>query len=269
MLKQRIITGVILALLVSFAIFFLPNALFDQLALLIIVGIGTWEWAGLTGFKDTQSRALAVAANVLLAELVFFIQPPMSLMLLVSIAVWGWILYLLRSYQPETSYYKQRPWLLRVLSIFVLIPAWYALTYLHSLHYGYVFYVISLVAAADIAAYFSGRRFGKNKLAPSLSPGKTREGALGALAASFIWACICALFTDLSFGGGLVFVLFSMLAVVMSIAGDLFESLIKRQAGAKDSGTILPGHGGILDRIDSLLAAIPVLTLGLFILSKF
>ncbi|HPY39059.1 MAG TPA: phosphatidate cytidylyltransferase [Thiolinea sp.] len=269
MLKQRVITGIILALLVSLAIFFLPNTLFDQLALLIIVGIGTWEWAGLTGLTTQGSRWLEVASNVGLAELFFLIEPSMLLMLLISLAVWVFILYLLRSYQPDTTYYKQRPWLLRMLSSGVLIPAWYALTYLHALHYGYVFYAISLVACADIAAYFSGRRFGKNKLAPSLSPGKTREGALGALAATLVWSCLCALFTDLGFGGSLVFVLFSMLAVVMSIAGDLFESLIKRQAGAKDSGTILPGHGGILDRIDSLLAAIPILTLGLFVLNKF
>lgn len=268
MLKQRVITGVILALLVSFAIFFLPNIVFDQLALLIIVGIGTWEWAGLTGLTAKRSRWLEVASNLGLAELFFLLEPSMVLILLISLAVWAFILYLLRSYQPETTYYKQRPWLLRLLSTAVLIPAWYALTYLHALHYGYVFYVISLIAFADIAAYFAGKRFGKTKLAPSLSPGKTREGALGALVVTFVWSCVGAIFTHLGFGGALVFIFFSMLAVVMSIAGDLFESLIKRQAGAKDSGTILPGHGGILDRIDSLLAAIPILTLGLLIIGR-
>lgn len=268
MLKQRIITGFILAFVVSLAIFFLPDALFDQLALIIIVGLGTWEWAALTGLVEKQQRLIAVAVNVGLAELVFFINPPLLPILLISLVTWGFILYLLRSYQPDTTYYKQNPWLLRVLSSLVLIPAWYALANLHELHYSYVFYVISLIAFADIAAYFSGKRFGKNKLAPSLSPGKTREGAMGALVVTFLWACICAMFTHLGFGGGLVFVFFSMLAVVMSIAGDLFESLIKRQAGAKDSGTLLPGHGGVLDRIDSLLAAIPILTLGLFVIGK-
>ena len=151
----------------------------------------------------------------------------------------------------------------------MLIPAWYALTYLHALHYGYVFYVISLIAFADIAAYFSGKRFGKTKLAPSLSPGKTREGALGALVATFLWSCICAAFTDLSVSGGLVFVLFSMFAVVMSIAGDLFESLIKRQACVKDSGTLLPGHGGILDRFDAAIFAAPFFYCWLVIYSYF
>lgn len=268
MLKQRIITGVILAIFVSLAIFFLPNTVFDQLALLIIVGLGSWEWAGLTGFTNKQTWLAAVGFNLLLAELIFFIQPSLLLVLLISLAVWGFILFLLVSYQPDTTYYKQRPWLLRSLGVLVLISSWYALTYLHALHYAYVFYVISLIAFADIAAYFSGKRFGKHKLAPSLSPGKTREGALGALVVTFVWSCIGALFTHLSVGGAFVFIFFSMLAVMMSIAGDLFESLIKRQAGAKDSGNLLPGHGGILDRIDSLLAAIPILTLGLFVIGR-
>lgn len=268
MLKQRIITGVILAVLVSFALFFLPNTVFDVLALLIIVGLGSWEWAGLTGFVNQQHRLAAVGCNLLLAELLFLVNPSLLLILLVSLAVWGGILLLLRSYQSDTTYYKQRPWLLRGLGVLVLISSWYALTYLHALHYGYVFYVISLIAFADIAAYFAGKRFGKNKLAPSLSPGKTREGVLGALVVTFVWSCISAFFTHLSFGGALVFIFFSMLAVVLSIAGDLFESLIKRQAGAKDSGSLLPGHGGILDRIDSLLAAIPILTLGLLVIGR-
>lgn len=268
MLRQRIITGLILAVFVSLAIFLLPNPLFDQLALLLMVGIGTWEWANLTGFTDQQRKIIAVLGSLVLAELIYLLTPPLLPILLLSLGTWGLILYLLRSYQPQTTYYKARPWLLRVLCLLVLIPAWYTLVYLHDLHYGYVFYVISLVAFADIAAYFSGKRFGKTKLAPSLSPGKTREGAAGALVVTLVWACICALYTDLRLGAGLVFVFFSMLAVVMSIAGDLFESLIKRQAGAKDSGTLLPGHGGILDRIDSLVAAIPILALGLFVIGK-
>lgn len=268
MLKQRIITGVILAVFVSLAIFLLPNPVFDQLALLLMVGVGTWEWANLTGFAEKQQRIVVVISGMVIAELIYLLAPPLWPILVMSLATWGFILYLLRSYQPDTTYYKSRPWLLRVLCALVLIPAWYTLVYLHDLHYGYVFYVISLVAFADIAAYFSGKRFGKTKLAPSLSPGKTREGALGALVVTLVWACLCALYTDLSFGSGLVFVFFSMLAVVMSIAGDLFESLIKRQAGAKDSGTLLPGHGGILDRIDSLVAAIPILALGLFVIGK-
>lgn len=267
MLKQRIITGIILAVFVSLAIFLLPNPVFDQLALILMVGIGTWEWANLTGFADKQ-RMSAVIGSVVIAELIYFIAPVLLPILLLSLVTWGFILYLLRSYQPDTAYYKSKPWLLRLLCALVLLPAWYTLVSLHDLHYGYVFYVISLVAFADIAAYFSGKRFGKVKLAPSLSPGKTREGALGALVVTFVWACICAIYTDLNFGRGLVFVFFSMLAVVMSIAGDLFESLIKRQAGAKDSGTLLPGHGGILDRIDSLVAAIPILAFGLFVIGK-
>lgn len=268
MLKQRIITGLILAVLVSFAIFFLPNTVFDQLALLIIVGLGSWEWAGLTGLQEQLTRLMAVGFNLLLAELIFFLQPSLLFVLLISLASWIFILFLLYRYQPTTLDYKQRPWLLPSLGVVVLISSWYALTYLHALNYAYVFYLISLIAFADIAAYFAGKRFGKHKLAPSLSPGKTREGAIGALIVTFLWSCLALLLMHLGMSG-LVFIFFSMLAVVMSIAGDLFESLIKRQAGAKDSGCLLPGHGGILDRIDSLLAAIPILTLGLFVIGRF
>ena len=135
--------------------------------------------------------------------------------------------------------------------------------YLHSVHYGYVFYIIALVAVADIGAYFSGKRFGKTKLAPNLSPGKTREGVYGALVLALLWAILGAAIGGHGGFDGLLFVVFSMLAAVMSVLGDLFESLIKREAGAKDSGTLLPGHGGVLDRIDGLLAALPVFALGL------
>ena len=105
--------------------------------------------------------------------------------------------------------------------------------------------------------------FGKTKLAPQLSPGKTREGVIGGLAVTFVWSIIWAVYSTGSAPDALLFIVFSMLAVVISVMGDLFISLIKREVGADDSGTLLPGHGGVLDRIDSLLAAAPLFTLGL------
>ena len=263
MLKQRIITGLILAVLVAAAIYFLPTQLFAQLSMLFMVGIGAWEWAALTGTPEGMPRMLAPLPAMLVAQVVYLLAWPLLPLLLLSLLVWAGILQLLFRYQQQTTFYHEHPWLLKALSLLVLVPAWYALANLHATHYGYVFYLISLIAFADIGAFFAGRRFGKNKLAPELSPGKTREGAYGALVVTFIWACMGALIGGYSGGDAVVFVIFSMLAVVMSIAGDLFESLVKRQAGAKDSGTLLPGHGGVLDRIDSLLAAAPLFTLGL------
>ncbi|MCB1621648.1 MAG: phosphatidate cytidylyltransferase [Thiothrix sp.] len=264
MLKQRIITGLILALLVAGAIIFLPTYAFALLALVFIVGMGGWEWASLTGTPGGMPRMLAPLPAVLIGYALLWLHWPLLPILLVSVLVWGFILWLLLRYEPGTRFYQQRPWLLKALLPLVLVPAWYALANLHGEHYGYVFYLISLIAFADIAAYFTGKRFGKNKLAPSLSPGKTREGALGALAVTLVWSLTGALVAGFGTGQTLLLVVFSLLAVMMSIAGDLFESMMKRLAGVKDSGTLLPGHGGVLDRIDSLVAAAPLLTLGLW-----
>ncbi|MEZ5454429.1 MAG: phosphatidate cytidylyltransferase, partial [Thiothrix sp.] len=129
-------------------------------------------------------------------------------------------------------------------------------------------YLITLIALADTAAYFTGRSFGKHKLAPDLSPGKTREGLSGAVVVTAVWASLGSFWLDVPVGQGAIFMVLSMFVVLMSVAGDLFESLLKREAGVKDSGQILPGHGGILDRIDSMLAAAPLFTLGLLWLLK-
>lgn len=263
MLKQRVITAIILALIVAAAIYLLPTQSFAMAALLFIVGVGTWEWAGLTGIAEGMSRMLAPLPAVIIAYLLWLLHWPLLPVLLVSIVVWGVLIWLLLRYQPGTQLYTDQPYILRSVSLLILVPAWYALVHLHGEHYGYVFYVIALVAVADIGAYFSGKRFGKTKLAPSLSPGKTREGVYGGLVLTLLWAIFGALISEHYGFDGVLFVLFSMLAVVMSVLGDLFESLVKREAGAKDSGTLLPGHGGVLDRIDGLLAALPIFTLGL------
>ncbi|MEZ5478544.1 MAG: phosphatidate cytidylyltransferase [Thiolinea sp.] len=263
MLKQRIITAVILALLVASAIYLLSTPIFALVALFAMVGLGAWEWGILTGAAEGLPRMLAPLLPMLVAYLLLILGWPLSPILLLSVLVWGFIIWLLSRYHAGTSFYRDHPVILKSLSLLVLVPAWYALVNLHATHYGYVFYIIVLVACADIGAYFAGKRFGKTKLAPALSPGKTREGVYGGLLLSMLWAVAAALFLGLSAGQFLLFVLFSLLAVVMSVLGDLFESMIKREAGAKDSGTLLPGHGGVLDRIDGLLAALPIFTLGL------
>ncbi len=264
MLKQRVITGLILAVSVASAIYFLPTTDFAQLSLVFIVGFGLWEWFGLTGVHDWVQRGVWVLLGLALSELLLWIDWPILPLLLLSVLIWGFILSLLFLYKAQTNFYKKHPWLLRFIGYWVLIPAWYALVYLHAFNFIYVFYVISLIAFADIGAYFAGKRFGKHKLAPELSPGKTWEGALGGFLLTLVWACVGAALSTHSVAQGLIFVFFSMLAVLISISGDLFESMVKRQAGAKDSGRLLPGHGGVLDRIDGLVAALPVFTLGLY-----
>lgn len=264
MLKERVITGVVLAAVATAAIAFLPSNIFAIVTLAIIAGIGAWEWAGLTGVTEKFPRLLSPLPAILIGQFLLIAKWPVMPVLMLSVVVWAVIIGLLATYQRGTDLYLRFPIILKIMGVLILVPAWYALSHLHGLHYGYVFYLIGLVAMADIAAYFTGKRFGKNKLAPELSPGKTREGVFGALAVTLVWAVMGAVLSDLPQRDWPVFVLLSMLVAVMSVAGDLFESLVKREAGVKDSGTILPGHGGVLDRIDSLVAAVPLFTLGLF-----
>ena len=127
-------------------------------------------------------------------------------------------------------------------------------------------FLLLLIWTADSGAYFAGRKYGKNKLAPLISPGKTKEGAYAAFAASGIVAFFGGLWLDLSFIQFVFFILLSAIVVIYSIGGDLLESVYKRRAGVKDSGALLPGHGGVLDRIDSLMSAAPIFTLGVWIL---
>ncbi|CAA6826058.1 MAG: Phosphatidate cytidylyltransferase (EC [uncultured Thiotrichaceae bacterium] len=263
MLKQRIITGIILAIVAGSAIYLLPTPKFAIVSLFAIVGMGAWEWATLTGTKEGLPQKLAPLPAMLIAYLLLLFGWPLLPVLFVSVIVWAVIIWMLFNYRQGTMLYQNQPYILKSLSLLVLVPAWYALVNLHGTHSGYVFYLISLIALADIGAYFAGKQFGKTKLAPQLSPGKTREGVIGGLAVTFVWSIIWAVYSTGSAPDALLFIVFSMLAVVISVMGDLFISLIKREVGADDSGTLLPGHGGVLDRIDSLLAAAPLFTLGL------
>ncbi len=274
MLKQRVITGIVLILLIAAGIGFLPNNLFGLFALVFIVGLGAWEWAGLTGCYRPEKRMLGTLMILVASVPLIFFQLPSEQLLWVSVPIWLAIVLALFFYPRNAGFYKKHPLFMRVLGIFVLIPAWYALFKLHGaegLHYPgfvYVGYLISLTAIADTAAYFSGRKFGKSKLAPALSPGKTREGLYGALVATGLWALLCAYWLAIPAESRVYFILLSLGVVLISVAGDLFESLLKREAGVKDSGHLLPGHGGILDRIDSILAAAPLFTLGLLWLMR-
>lgn len=263
MLRQRIITGIILAIVAGSAIYLLPTRTFAIVSMFAIVGIGAWEWGTLTGIKEGLPQKLAPLPAMLISYLLLVFGWPLLPVLLVSVIVWATIIWMLFTYRQGTTLYQDQPYILKSMSLLVLVPTWYALVNLHGTHFGYVFYLISLIALADIGAYFTGKKFGKNKLAPELSPGKTREGVVGGLAVTFIWAIIWAVYSTESSPDALLFIVFSMLAVIVSVMGDLFISLIKREVGAKDSGTLLPGHGGVLDRIDSLLAATPLFTLGL------
>ena len=262
-LKQRIITAVILVIAVLLAVLLLPKPYFAVLALVAFISLGGWEWSRLVAFEDFH-RGLFVAWLLLMAFIAYRWSDYRWLFIVLGVIWWAATLILLAIYETGTTLYKDHKWLLRVSAFFVLIPAWVAAITLHQSHPLLVLYLVFLVSIADSGAYFVGKAFGKHKLAPELSPGKSREGMFGGLAGAALWSIIGAWYFALPAQDWFYFIALSVAVALISVAGDLFESLIKREAGQKDSGNILPGHGGILDRVDGLLAALPLFTLGVF-----
>jgi len=265
MLRQRVITAAVLAVLVVWAVLKLPVAGFGA-ALLAVILPAAWEWARLAGLGETRDRLLyggAVLASIAalwpLAENSGFVVG----LLVAVVAGWCWALVWMWRYAGRPDR-RDRPLTVAAAGLIVLVAPWVALVALRD-EYGarYVLFLLLLVWAADIGAYFAGRRWGRRKLALAISPGKTWEGAVGAGAAAlaFALAGAAALGLGSRWPG---FVAICMVTVGFSIAGYLFESMLKRQCGMKDSGTLLPGHGGVLDRVDSLTAAAPIFLLGLY-----
>ena len=264
MLKQRVITAVILAPIVVGGLFLLPPTGFAVFtgALLAIAG---WEWANLSGFEGGLQRWGGALVLVVLMG-VFQALPVVPL--LGALAVfWLLVAALVAAYPAGAGFWDPRPVRLS-LGILVLVGAWLALNHLRAgeLALGHtrnnlllILYTFLVVWGADIGAYFAGRAFGRRKLAPAVSPGKTWAGVWGGLAVVTVLALAVAWWLDLAGIAVIQFVLVSVLTALASVLGDLFESMLKRHRGIKDSSQLLPGHGGILDRIDSLVVAIPVL----------
>jgi len=260
MLFARILTAIVLVVLLAIVLFALPPAA-AVLALGTLTLAGAWEWAAFAGLSSHASRAgyVATCAVVMSALWLAAATPAGFAAVMIGALAWwlaafGWVVL-----APG----KGRPWLAALAGIATLAPMWVALERLYE---GgpegreLIIFVLVLAGAADVGAYFVGRRFGRNKLAPRVSPNKTWEGVLGGLVSSALVAWLGHVWFGLPTAA---FVALCIAAVLASIVGDLTESMFKRKVGLKDSGSILPGHGGILDRIDSLTAAIPVFTLGL------
>jgi len=243
-LIPRFLTAVVLIAVVLFSVFFLRH---DEFAVLsgVVMLWAAYEWSLLSGLNNRAQQFWFLNDIAILMILVFFV-PPIFFWGVLCAGFIGWPLGFLR-------YFK-------LSAIFLLPACWKALNLLCAADpHPYKLLVLFLIVwLADIAAYFVGNWFGKHKLAPSISPKKTIEGAVGSLVV--VGIVIALIFHSV------LWVVLALITVIAAIIGDLFESFMKRSAGVKDSGRFLPGHGGLLDRIDSLIFAAPVFTLGMLVL---
>lgn len=271
MLKQRIITALILAPIMIGGIFFLPLNEFMYF-IGAIVALGAWEWANLSGLTKPVARAAYVGFVVVALVAIAQLDAAQATWLLwVALAWWVLAFVLVRSYpkfKPLWSGVLPRA----LIGLVILLPMWVGFVQIKAYPDSgqFIMYVMLLVWGADVGAYFAGRKFGKHKLAKNVSPGKTWEGVYGGLATTAIVAVCSAFYLEerypfFSMDMEKWLTLFAITAavVMVSVLGDLIESMMKRHRGIKDSSNLLPGHGGVMDRIDSMTAAVPVFALAL------
>ncbi len=271
MLKQRVLTALVLAPLIV-ALVFLTNTLLFAILIGAIFLAGLWEWTRMSGMRNRPLRAgLLIGYAVAMVLLWRVVRSSWWWLPALAGVVWwlGAALWL-RKARFGAATTRAHTALKLVAGLLAVIPAWCAVVALHGGPVAHapphsawwVIFFAGIVSAADIGAYFAGSRFGGRKLAPSISPGKTWAGVYGALTCTAL----------IGLAGGWIahapaalipgVIVLALVTVVFSIVGDLFESLIKRHAGVKDSGALFPGHGGLFDRMDSIVAALPVFVLG-------
>lgn len=279
MTRTRVAAALVLTPIAIAAMLLLPTPWLAALAAVLFLG-GLWEWFRLAEIDDTLARSVLLAANLaLMVAIVWGSRTPeggMSFVLLKLATVIGviwWLLALawLRAFNFASDHDTHARVFKLAAGTLAVIPAWAALAWLHAepsparhfppIGHRWLFVALAIVWAADSAAYFAGRHFGKHKLSPRISPNKTIEGLVGGVIAGVAVALAFAPLADATLAQLPLVALAAFAAVLASVVGDLFESLLKRHVGAKDSGDLIPGHGGILDRIDGVLAALPVFAL--------
>ncbi len=288
MTRTRIIAALVMAPVAIAAILLLPTQWLSAAVALVFL-IGLWEWFKLAEIDDTLSRTVLLIANLMLMVLLLWASrtgsglSPALFQIVVLAGVGWWFLSLLwlRFFNFASDHETYARVFKLAAGTLAVIPAWCALCLIHSDNFqtpaadsvdnlrGHLWLLAALVIvwAADSGAYFAGRHFGgrlfgSRKLAPRISPNKTIEGLLGGLLAGVAAGLLFAAFAGLTPPQVPAFIAVAVVTVLFSVAGDLFESLLKRHVGAKDSGNLIPGHGGFLDRLDGVLAALPIFALG-------
>lgn len=273
--RTRVIAALVMAPFAIGAILLLPTSWLVMLAALVFL-VGLWEWFKLAEIDDTLQRTVLLTANLLLMVLLVWASRgstdlvPLRLMALVGAGWWLLALLWLRFFHFASDHETWARVFKLAAGTLAVVPAWCALGLIHSSQpngHIWLFVALAIVWAADSGAYFAGRHFGGRwfagrKLAPRISPNKTLEGLLGGLAAGMLVAAVGALLAGAGIAQLPGVLLVAIFTVLFSVVGDLFESLLKRHVGAKDSGDVIPGHGGVLDRIDGVLAALPIFVLG-------
>jgi len=253
-MKQRIITAVIALLALMLVLFYLPY----EVALLVIVAVmlgGAWEWSAFLGTREIATRSVyVVIVGSLIAAYSYF---DVDAALIFKVSLVSWVAALVWIFFFPTPIPTAVRWLSGIL---VLVPLYVALVILYNTAPALLLFALLIVWVADTGAYFAGRFLGRVKLAPDISPGKTWEGVIGGLVAVVLLILLRSMWaeTDLT-----VLIPFCLAVACLSVVGDLTVSMFKRTAGVKDSGSMFPGHGGVLDRIDSVAAAAPLFALGI------
>ncbi|MEJ2139597.1 MAG: phosphatidate cytidylyltransferase [Gammaproteobacteria bacterium] len=256
-LAKRVVTAAVLLAVLGYTLFYLP-AFASVLLIGLFLLMGSWEWSGFFAARNVSTRLGYVLVLLLLAFGAWFLLRAGNAadsMLVIAVVCWsvmaGWLI-IRQAISSSVG--------CALFGVIALLSAWYAVLRLFAMSDGaaLLVWVVGIVAAADIGAYFTGRSFGRRKLAPLISPGKTREGLVGGLLCGSIAGSVGAWLLGFA---PLAFFVAGALIALISVVGDLTVSVFKRNAGLKDSGWILPGHGGVMDRIDSLIAALPLFVL--------
>jgi phosphatidate cytidylyltransferase len=264
--KQRIITALLLAPIAIAAVLWLPTSLFLVLVAAVML-LGLWEWTRLAGVTNVNLRALVLAVHAgLMAWLAWRGWPELfKPVVLLGVLWWALALLWLGRARLGGGPRRRNVLLKLVAGTLMIIPAWAALALLHGsgpLGPRWALFALFVVWAADTFAYFAGSRIGGRKLAPSISPGKTWAGFIGGLVGALVICVPWLPLLGIGWSQLPALLLLAVFTALASVVGDLFESLAKRHSGSKDSGALIPGHGGVMDRLDSIVAALPVFAIG-------